>query len=124
VVEIVTASEAEYRASCFRHHDWLLQRRREAECEVQKRREEAEQKLRERRLAEEKARRDHLFTQAQAWRTAHDIRGFVASVMSSIVGQDSMDGTRAWADWALSEADALDPVKRNGLALPSNASGG
>jgi len=122
VIEIVTAGEAEYRASCFRHHEWLLKRRKELEVEVLRRREEAERKEREHRAAEAKARRDHLLAQAQAWRTAQDIRGFVASVLAAgEVQGDGKSDVSAWADWALSEADALDPAKQGGLAIPDSA---
>jgi hypothetical protein len=69
-------------------------------------------------LAQEKARREHLFEQAKAWRTARDIRSFVAEVLTSAPehGEASM---RAWADWALAEADALDPTRAGRLNLPN-----
>jgi len=83
---------------------------------VRRRREEAERKARERRLAEEKARREHLFAQAQAWRTAQDIRGFVAQVLATAPDAQAREDVERWATWALAEADALDPVASGRLA--------
>lgn len=116
-IEIVLAGEAEHRAGEHRHHTWLLKRRVELEAQARKRLEEAERKARERRLAEEKARRELLFGQAQAWRTAADIRGFVAEVLREATSDDSSSDIHEWAAWALTEADALDPVKAKTLRV-------
>ena len=116
-LEIVVAGEATYRQGCVDRHTWLLDCRARLETEVRKRREEAERQARERRLAEEKARRDHLFVQAQAWRTAQDIRGFVAEVLATPLTEQAAEDVRRWATWALSEANAIDPAV-GGLRLP------
>lgn len=116
-LEIIVAGEAEYRRRRLANYAWQLKERERLKAEVEKKRQEAERRALERRLAQEKARREHLFGQAAAWRTARDIRGFVAEV---IANQDAAsDETRAWADWALSEADALDPVRSGGLNRPT-----
>lgn len=87
--------------------------------EVEKRRIEAEKQARERRAAAIKARREQLFGQAKDWRAAEDIRGFVASVLAQSAPTQPSDDLAAWAGWALSEADALDPVTAGTLALPN-----
>jgi len=118
-LEIIVAGEAEYRRRQREYHAWLLAQRREWEEQAAKNQAEAERQARERRLAEEKARREQLFAQAQAWRTARDIRGFVAEVLAEPKAA-APDQLRAWADWALAEADALDPVN-GGLTPPASA---
>ncbi|PIC01026.1 hypothetical protein [Caulobacter sp. X] len=115
-LEIVVAGEAEYRAGLLRGHVWAIERRTELAREVEKHRIEAERQARERRAAAIKARREHLFGQAKDWRTAQDIRGFVAAVLAQ--SAKTPDELAAWADWALLEADALDPVTAGNLSLP------
>jgi hypothetical protein len=46
-----------------------------------------------------------------------DIRGFVSAVLE----QSALDGSSSlkdWSDWALNEADRLDPVKQDVLRAP------
>lgn len=117
-LEIVLAGEALYRERRLGHHQWLMEDRARLEIEVRERREEAERRERERRAAEEKARRDQLFGQAQAWRSARDIRGFVAEVLESPVGRENPTSIERWAAWALHEANRLDPVTNGGFDVP------
>ena len=119
VVAIIVAGEAHYRTGRAQHHAWLIERRAQNEAEIRRRREEAERQAREKRLAEEKARREILFSQARDWRTARDIRAFVDSVLTDPPKRLPADGARSWADWALSEADAIDPVMNGSLAAPA-----
>lgn len=118
-LEIIVAGETEYRAGLHRGHAWAIERRVELAREVEKRRIEAEKQARERRAAAIKARREQLFGQAKDWRAAEDIRGFVASVLAQSAPTQPSDDLAAWAGWALSEADALDPVTAGTLALPN-----
>ncbi len=116
-IAIIVAGEVHYRAGQVRHHQWLIQRRAENEAEVRRRREEAERKAREKRLKEEQERRDFLFSQARDWRTAKDIRGFVADILATRPTSMSEGEVKDWSDWALAEADAIDPVIK-GLPKP------
>ncbi len=121
LVALGVSGETHYRQSEVNHHTWLLKRRAENEAEVARRRTEAERLRRERlrrerRLKAEKERRERLFGQARDWRASRDIRGFVADVLASRPGDGSLD---AWAAWAKSEADALDPVI-NGSLTPAD----
>lgn len=122
LTEIVAASlltgEAEYRNFARTQHARAIERRAQNEAEIIKRRAEAEQREHERLEREAKERRDLLFAQAQAWRTAMDIRGFVGAVRE----QSALEGSSShkdWAEWALSEADRLDPVKQGSLRAPA-----
>lgn len=117
VISFIVAGEAQYREGEVSHYAWLIKRRADNEAEVIRRRVEAELKARERRLEEERERRELLFAQAQAWRSAQDIRAFVGDVLAGRGSDDGGDGGGFvdWSAWALAEADAIDPVKR-GLA--------
>lgn len=121
LTEIVAAAlltgETEYRNLARSQHAWAIQRRTQNEAEIIKRRTEAEKQERERLEREAQERRNLLLSQANAWRTAMDIRGFVSAVLE----QSALDGSgshKAWSDWALSEADRLDPVKQDLLRAP------
>jgi len=116
VVDIIVASEAQYRAGQFSHHAWLIKHRAENEAELVRRRVEAARRRREQELKEQQERRDLLFRQARDWRTAQDIRAFVRNVLSESGGGDRDAGFMEWRAWALAEADEIDPVKR-GLEL-------
>ncbi|MDO8912188.1 MAG: hypothetical protein Q7V13_10075 [Phenylobacterium sp.] len=113
VIAFGVAAEAHYRQGRFAHHGYLLKRRADNEAELIKRRAEAERLARERRLKAEKERRDRLFGQAADWRTARDIRGFVKEVLAG--DADRHGELQSWAEWARSEADALDPVINGSL---------
>lgn len=120
VAAVLLTGEAEYRNLARAEHAWAIQRRAQNEAEIIKRRAEAEQRERERLEREAKERRDLLFSQAHAWRTAMDIRGFVGTA----VEQGELDGSsslKEWSDWALNEADLLDPVKQGVLLAPSDS---
>ncbi|WP_332767784.1 hypothetical protein [Phenylobacterium sp.] len=107
------AGEVHYRQGRIAHHAYLLKRRADNEAEVIKRRLEAERLAREKREREAKARRDMLLGQAHDWRTAANIRSFVAEVMARGSQGPGDDGAlETWRDWALAEADAIDPAKR------------
>lgn len=112
VVAIGVAGEAHYRQSQINHHAWLLKRRADNEAEVIKRRIETERQAEERRLKAAKERRERLFAQAKDWRTARDIHGFVEDVLRS---KDHCADLQAWAAWARSEANALDPSLNGAL---------
>lgn len=119
-LEIVVAGEALYRAHQLAHHGWMIEQRAHLEVEVRKRREEADRKAQERRAAEEKARREQLFGQAQAWRSARDIRGFVAEVLEGQLDGETREARKRWAAWALQEADTIDPATNGAFTLPRN----
>lgn len=120
VVTVLLIGETEYRGSCAAQYQWALERRARNEAEIIKRRLEAEQQERERLAREAKARKDLLFSQAQAWRTATDIRGFVNAVLVDTNSADAAS-IRQWSDWALEEADLIDPVKQGALVHPAES---
>ena len=112
VVTFIVAGEAQYRDCQVAHHAWLIKRRADNEAELERRRLEAERKRREEEERDALARREHLFGQARDWRTAQDIRSFVAGVLAEAGDKAPDRRLAAWRTWALSEADAIDPVRR------------
>jgi len=110
-------------ASCRHQVQSLYQRRIEDRHRAEERvrqQKASVTRLRERQRREQaERRRDRLFNQADDWRTARDIRGLVAEVMSGTYGKRKTRHLQAWADWALGEADLLDPVKQGGLIAPA-----
>jgi hypothetical protein len=116
LLALMIAAEVQYRADATRHYQWCLERRAEAEEDIRKRNAKAKRLRRERRVQREQRRRDELYAQADAWRTARDIRGFVDEVLAE--ARRPVAELRTWARWARDEADALDPVKSQGLVVP------
>ena len=119
LVAILSAAETDYRVAAFQHHRWCLERRRDAERDARERRTKARDLLRQRREAreDEAAAAD---AQADAWRTARDIRGLVAEVMAHAEAAGSVRRVVSWADWARAEADALDPLLNDTLVAPKS----
>lgn len=114
LVNLIVLGEERYREHQIDHHKWLLQRRLERIEEVRKQKAEAERKERERIAALEKARVDRLLDEAQALQRARDIRLYVDEVkalnlsLSSPVPDEAL---AQWAQWALAQADRIDPVQ-------------
>ena len=88
---------------------------RKAEIAAEERRKEAERRRLERERLErlEKARVGRLLAQAKSLREAEEIRAYVSAVRERQAALDdplSATGFQQWADWALSQADRIDPV--------------
>lgn len=88
---------------------------RKAEIVEEERRKETERRRLERERLErlEKARVGRLLAQARAFREAQEIRAYVSAVRGLQATLDnplSEAGFQHWADWALSQADRIDPV--------------
>jgi hypothetical protein len=111
-VNIVLVGEVGYRAGEVRHHEWLVERKAQLIDEECKRKAEEERLAKERQLAVEKARVDRLLGEAEEFRQARDIRGYVQAVRETIQASSgvSMRDVDTWANWALSQANRIDPV--------------
>jgi hypothetical protein len=84
-------------------------------CNEEERRKEAERRRLERERLErlEKARVGRLLAQAKALREAQEIRAYVSAVRDRQATLDdplSEADFKNWADWALSQADRIDPI--------------
>lgn len=110
-VEIIIVGEMQYRE----HLEWAYE-------ESIRRREEMKQEALQRKLAEEKAQRDRLkklaadrlkrlTDSAENHQKAESIRAFVAHVGEMAADQGESEEVRRWREWALGQADMLDPIK-------------
>jgi hypothetical protein len=113
VVNLIVKGEENYRASLLESHKWALELRHERIEEARKARAEAERKERERIAALEKARVDRLLAEAQALQRAREIRAYVGEVKAlgpSLDPPVPEDALLAWEQWAMAQADRIDPV--------------
>lgn len=101
---ILVAAELKQRDSEWRDYNHLLRLRAEAFREQERQREKRRQEA-----------RDRLITDANHLRQADAIRSLVAAARREL-NADSVEFGR-WQCWALTEAEALDPVRSGGLVL-------
>lgn len=114
VVELIVSGERNYREGRQSHYEWLVERKVQIIEEARKQKEEAERRERERLIQLEKARVDRLSSDASAYRQAIDIRAYVGTVRANSAQKGnpvSADALEAWAEWALAQADRIDPVR-------------
>jgi len=112
-VNVLVAAEMQYRAREIGHHEWLIKRKAELIKEEQAKKAEAERQEIERRRRAEQARIERLLGEATALRQANDIRNYVHSILDRIASSDqgvTREELEAWRDWALAQADRIDPV--------------
>jgi len=110
---LLIAGERAYRSSAEHRHRWQVERKQELEEKIRHEHEERLRKEREHREKLEKARRDQLLSQAAAWRKAGEVRAYVRAFIESrpaAQNPDVIQGMEAWAQWALAEADRIDPL--------------
>lgn len=115
---MMTAAEIQYREEAMRHYAWCLERRVDAERDVRERRAEARRLREQRRIERAEREKQLLLSQASDWRTAADIRGFVAEMLQHAGNDQARQALAPWADWALHQADQIDPIKQGLLLRP------
>lgn len=101
---ILVAAELEQRDREWQYYNHLLRLRAEAFREQERQREKRRQEA-----------RDRLITDANHLRQADAIRSLVAAARREL-NADSVEFGR-WQCWALTEAEALDPIRSGGLVL-------
>lgn len=112
-IGLLVAGEWAYRSACIRHRGWLIERKKDVEERLRREQEERDRIERARQLKAERDRRNKLFSEAAAWRKASEIRNFVSAVASTqqAAGADQRQTEFAeWLNWALAEADRIDPL--------------
>jgi hypothetical protein len=124
-VEIVTVAELQYREGCVQQFEWRVKRKAEREEELRQLQLERERQRRERQQMLEQARIDRLLDEAATLRRATEIRAYVHAVKQAINGEGIgavADEVERWAQWALAEADRIDPVRnRRFLETPDRS---
>jgi len=111
VIEIILEAEVRYREIEHNHYNWLLEEKEKKEEEERERLLIAERQARELKEKREQAIIDNLLSSADDLQKAEAIRSFVSSIISK--SQDvsaSKESIEQWANWALSQADRIDPV--------------
>lgn len=111
VVMAITAGEIAYRNAEVSNYEWLVRRKAQLIEDARREKEERERKERVRLETERKARIDSLLLAAGQHRQANDIRNYVAAVRAGGV-EATPEQVDRWAQWALKQADDLDPLTR------------
>jgi hypothetical protein len=118
---LLIAGEWTYRSSEERGYKWQVKRKQELEEKIRREHEERQRKEREYREKLEKTRRDQLLSQAAAWRQASEVRAYVKAFIESRSAGNTGDtqAVEVWAQWALAEADRIDPLLQAGPGATS-----
>jgi len=113
VIELIVSGEESYRSGLIRHREWQVERKAQLQEEERKRKAEEERKRKEQQAKLEKQRIDHLLGQANALHQAAQIRAYVAAIQDANKTAPqpmSPEELTAWRQWALGEADRIDPI--------------
>ena len=108
-IGMAVAGEHLHRRWIEQQETWERERVERLAREKEHRRLEAERHERERLAAMEKKKREGLVREAEGWRTAGLIRAYIEARLAASGDAVSVE-LRGWADWALAEADKLDPL--------------
>jgi len=108
--EIIVAGELQYRE----HQAWIyedaIRRREQMKQDAIRKQMESEKAERERLIKLEAARLKRLIDSAENHHRSQAIRTFVTSVMSTSNGNVDPERVTRWKEWALLQADKLDPI--------------
>lgn len=119
---IVVFAEQQVRLNAQREHESRIERKAQLE-EAERKRLAAQERRRRERLARwEKARVDHLLGQAIALHQAQQIRAYVDAVRAlNTTTADPMPTAELedWSNWALAQADRIDPVLSGAFRTPA-----
>jgi hypothetical protein len=111
-VQIILTAELQYREGTVRSYEWRVQRKAELEEEEREKKRQAERAERERQKRLEQARIDRLLKSAAAFQQAGAIRKYVEAIRAAQTDDAacSTDELERWSQWALAEAERIDPV--------------
>jgi len=111
-IQIILAAELQYREGAMRIYEWRVQRKAELEEEERERKRQAERAERERQKRLEQARIDRLLKSAAAFQQAGAIRKYVEAIRATQADNSVCSGEELerWSQWALEEAERIDPV--------------
>jgi hypothetical protein len=112
-INVLLIGEHTCRSREMSRYQWLVKRRVELIEQARRDEEEAERAERQRRIKEEQEHIERLLREARALREAEEIRDYVKSVRKLTHQSNEQlpnDEILAWAEWALKQADRIDPV--------------
>lgn len=122
VLDVVLTAEIQLRESAVHLHEWRIERKAALEEDIRKHKLEQERRDSERAQRLNEARIENLLQAASDHRKAQEIRAYVESWASRLdpskPGQADEYG--AWADWALRQADRIDPTFGAPFAIPTD----
>lgn len=111
--DILVLAEMLYRSHVLQQYEWRVERKNELEEKARQRREQQEREERERKAKLEQECRDWLLQQSSNLQKANEIRTFVQTMdqrMNDAVSDVDANRYQQWRQWALSEANRLDPL--------------
>ncbi|WP_156481271.1 hypothetical protein [Herbaspirillum rubrisubalbicans] len=108
-------AELSYRRGEIDRVQRLLQKRAELEATIQRHKQERLQEQLEGWKKAEEERRGDLLVEVEDWKKAHEIRAFInARLLAAEDGTpEERELSERWARWALSIADAIDPITKH-----------
>ena len=109
VVGLLVAAEWAYRENLNRQHTYLVERKAQVIEDRKRRIEEAAKKERDRVERVAQKRLEALLQEVSQWRLALEVRAYVQARLASPVATEDLQD---WANWALNEAEHLDPLKQ------------
>jgi hypothetical protein len=110
--ELIVAGEAKLRSALRQEEEEAERKRIEDEKRREQERLDRERRLRERREAANQKRIDDLLRSGQLLRQCREIRALVAELKTRLPASDSLNTSELleWKEWALAQADRLDPI--------------
>lgn len=125
VVEIILSAERQYRAGRLRQYEWRVKRKADLEEDDRKRTIEAERVERARQARIMQARVNRLLKDAAAFQQASEIREYVATMrtLQHAEALTTAEDFDRWAEWALAQADRIDPTKNKTFLASMRDSG-
>lgn len=110
-VQIGLAAEIQLREHAVSNYQWRVERKAQLEEQERQRKLETERVEKERREKLEQARVDRLLRDARAFEQAGLIRKYVDALRTAQGGKEgaSSDPLDQWAEWALAQAERIDP---------------
>lgn len=121
VVELIMTGEIHYREHVLHQYNWKVERKAELEEEERQRVLKEEQLARELKEKRESKRIENLLAQAKALQDANTIRSFVDSILADANKiEANLTDIEKWAEWALKQADRIDPIKNSEHFLQTN----
>jgi hypothetical protein len=111
-LQLILTAELQHRESAIRRYQWRVERKAQLEEEERERKIKAERAERERRKRLERARIERLLKAAAAFQQAGTIRKYVEAIRLTLSSTEacSPEELEQWSQWALSEADRIDPA--------------
>ena len=111
-IHMILTAEIKYRENVLHGYQWRIKRKAELEEEQRKRKLEAERAEKERQKRLEQARVNRLLRDSSAFQQAGEIRKYVEAIRLALSRDESSstEELEGWSQWALAQADRIDPV--------------